>query len=176
MTQAAIVIVDDHDSVRSSLRALLESADFTVKDYASAVAFLESGTEAYGDCLVVDMRMPKMTGLELQQELTRRKITIPLIIVTGHGDVPMAVAAMRAGAFDFLEKPFDDETLLDSIRRALVAPRQAPDIAAEARHASELISLLTVREGVQLEDEERTDFTHFDWTGLLAAEHIRPGD
>jgi len=144
--QATIIIVDDHDSVRSSLRALLESADFTVKDYASAAAYLEAGPAGAGDCLLVDMRMPRMTGLELQQELARRQVTIPLIIVTGHGDVPMAVAAMRAGAFDFLEKPFDDDALLASIRRALAASRREPGRAEEARAALELIGMLTERE------------------------------
>ena len=93
-----------------------------MKDYASAVAYLEDGS--VGDCVLVDMRMPQMTGLELQQELNKRNSAVPVIVITGHGDVPLAVTAMRAGAFDFLEKPFDDDVLLDSIQRALAAGRK----------------------------------------------------
>ncbi len=141
---ALIVVVDDHESVRSSLRALLESSGLKVRDYASAAAYLaESGG---GDCLLVDLRMPQMTGLELQQELNRRNSPIPLIVISGHGDVPLAVAAMRAGAFDFLEKPFDDDVLLNSIHRALAEGRKARQTHNESRAAAALIAALTSRE------------------------------
>ena len=145
MTDATIIVIDDHDSVRGSLRALLESAGFAVKDYPAATAFL-ADPRAGGDCLLVDLRMPGMTGLELQQELNRRGFAPPIILITGHGDVAQAVAAMRAGALDFIEKPFDDEMLLTSIRRALSEKRRASDKEAEAKSARELIGLLTGRE------------------------------
>ena len=145
MSEPTIVIVDDHESVRSSIRALLESAGFRVRDYASAVAYL-ADIGAGGDCLLVDLRMPQMSGLELQEEIGRRQIDIPVIVVTGHGDVGRAVIAMKAGAFDFIEKPFDDETLLASIRRALSEGRQHRDLADEIKGAMELLAMLTGRE------------------------------
>jgi two-component system response regulator FixJ len=140
-----VVVIDDHEAVRGSIRALLESAGFAVKDYPSAIAYL-SDLEAGGDCLLVDLRMPHMSGLELQAELLRRQVRIPVILVTGHGDVTRAVAAMKAGAFDFIEKPFDDDSLLMSIRRALTEGRQSRDAAAENKAASDMLSALTGRE------------------------------
>lgn len=143
-TDAIIAVIDDHEAVRDSLRALLESARFRVKDYPSAVSFLESGED--GDCIVADMRMPQMTGLELQAELARRMINVPLILVTGHADVALAVSAMRAGAFDFLEKPVDDEHLLKSVGNAVHQGSRTRQSARESRMAAELISALTQRE------------------------------
>jgi two-component system response regulator FixJ len=145
MSQELVVVIDDHEAVRGSIRALLESAGLAVKDYSSAIAYL-SDPMAGGDCLLVDLRMPQMSGLELLAELTSRQAQIPIILVTGHGDVTRAVAAMKAGAFDFIEKPFDDETLLLSIRRALSAGRENRDSAAENLAASELLAILTGRE------------------------------
>ena len=145
MSEGLVVVIDDHEAVRDSIRVLLESAGLAVKDYASAVAYL-ADPEAGGDCLLVDLRMPEMSGLELQAELLRRRSPIPIILVTGHGDVARAVAAMKAGAFDFIEKPFDDDSLLLSIRRALSERRQNRDSAAENKAASELLSILTGRE------------------------------
>jgi two-component system, LuxR family, response regulator FixJ len=145
MNQTTIIVIDDHDSVRASLRALLESSGYKVKDYASAPAYLADGM-AGGDCLLVDLRMPDMNGLELQEELVRREAEIPVIVVTGHGDVTRAVAAMKAGAFDFIEKPFDDEALLASIQRALVEGRRNRNISEENRAATELMAILTGRE------------------------------
>ena len=140
---ALIVVIDDHESVRNSLRALLESNGLAVKDYASAVAYLSD--DGGGDCLLVDLRMPQMTGLELQQELNKRNSPVPLIVISGHGDVPLAVAAMRAGAFDFLQKPFDDDVLLDSIHRALAEGRKTRESHNESRAAAALIAALTTR-------------------------------
>ena len=139
-----VVVIDDHESVRDSLRALLEASGLRVKGYASAVAYLEDGSS--GDCVLVDMRMPQMTGLELQQELNKRNSPVPVIVITGHGDVPLAVTAMRAGVFDFLEKPFDDDVLLDSIHRALAEGRQTVQTQTESRAAAALIAALTSRE------------------------------
>ena len=145
MSETTIIVIDDHDSVRESLRALLESAGLRVKDYASALLYLADSC-AGGDCLLVDLRMPQMSGMELQEELVRRGNTIPVIVVTGHGDVVRAVAAMKAGAFDFIEKPFDDETLLASLKRALAEGRKNRDMSAENKAASELLEILTGRE------------------------------
>lgn len=141
---ALIVVIDDHESVRSSLRALLEASGLRVKDYPSAPAYLEDN--GGGDCLLVDVRMPYMTGLELQHELVKRNSIVPVIVVTGHGDVPLAVTAMRAGAFDFLEKPFDDDVLLDSIHRALAEGRKVRNSQHESKAAAALIAALTSRE------------------------------
>jgi len=141
---ALIVVIDDHESVRSSLRALLEASGLRVKDYSSGPAYLEDN--GGGDCLLVDVRMPHMTGLELQHELVKRNSIVPVIVVTGHGDVPLAVTAMRAGAFDFLEKPFDDDVLLDSIHRALAEGRKVRNSQHESKAAAALIAALTNRE------------------------------
>lgn len=144
MGDALVVVIDDHESVRCSLRALLESNGLRVKDYPSAIAYLDDGGE--GDCLLVDLRMPHMTGLELQQELSARNMKVPLILVTGHGDVPLAVTAMRAGAFDFLEKPYDDDVLLSSIQRALAQGKRVSHSRHEGQAAAALIAALTSRE------------------------------
>ena len=148
-TEPIIVVIDDNDGVRRSLRALLESSNFVVADYPSAIAFLADGPR--GDCLIVDVRMPQMSGLELQEELVRRGSTVPVIVVTGHADVPLAVHAMKAGAFDLIEKPFHDEVLLNSIGRALASGRATRTDAVEAKAADEKIGLLTGREHQVLE-------------------------
>jgi two-component system response regulator FixJ len=140
-----IYIVDDDAAVRDSLRMLLESAGYTVRGYNAARSFL-SDAEMDRGCLVVDIRMPGMSGLELQEELTRRNITLPVIVITGHGDVPLAVRAMTAGAVDFIEKPFDDQRMLDSVARALLIGTQERGRAGEAQAARDMLSLLTPRE------------------------------
>jgi two-component system, LuxR family, response regulator FixJ len=139
-----IVVIDDHENVRDSMRVLLEAHGFEVKDYPSAVDYLAGNS--VGDCIVVDFRMPHMSGLDLQGELTKRGSAIPLIMVTGEGDVPLAVNAMRAGAFDFLEKPVNEDALLDSIRRALVDGQKNHRSDEDRKAASELIGTLTTRE------------------------------
>ncbi len=143
---ATVFVVDDHDSVRASLRAFLSAVGLHVADYASADAFLEQATAERGDCILADMRMPGMTGLELQEELTRRGSAVPVIIITGHADVSLAVKAMKAGAADFIEKPYDNDTLLDSVRRALEISSHARVQAEDAKVATDLIMLLTDRE------------------------------
>jgi two-component system response regulator FixJ len=146
-----ILIVDDDADVRDSLRALLESAGFDVRDFDSAKAVLVDGGLAQGACLIADIRMPDMDGLALQEELVRRKVGLPVIIVTGHGDVPLAVRAMRAGAVDFIEKPFDDELLLQSIQQALAVGKENRGQASLAQMAAARIALLTERERQVLE-------------------------
>jgi two-component system response regulator FixJ len=149
-SEQKIFVVDDDPGVRRSLRALLESADFLVQDYPSARAFLAEGVTT-GGCVIADIRMPEMSGLELQEELIKRAVFIPVIIITGHGDVPLAVRAMKAGAIDFIEKPFDDKILLASLHKALDMGQRERNRSAEAQHALALISQLTPRERQVLE-------------------------
>lgn len=122
-----IYVVDDDPDVRDSLKILLEFSNFNVRIFDSAVKFLATDLRHINGCLVVDIRMPDMDGLELQDELVRRGIELPAIVITGHGDIPLAVRAMRAGAADFLEKPFREEALLESIRRAIQHKPQQRD-------------------------------------------------
>lgn len=114
-----VFVVDDDEALRSSLKWLLESEGLRVETFASASQFLNDYYPGRAGCLLLDVRMPGMSGLELQEYLQGQQIRIPVIIITGHGDVPMAVRAMKAGAVDFVEKPFDDDKLLSGIRRAL---------------------------------------------------------
>jgi two-component system response regulator FixJ len=144
--EKTIFVVDDDAAIRDSLRMMLEASGYTVRDFASAQAFLSDANLQDGGCLIVDIRMPGMGGLELQEELVRRKANVPVIVMTGHGDVPLAVRAMRAGAMDFVEKPFDEERMLQSVADALEAGQRAQSRAAEAKAARELLSLLTPRE------------------------------
>jgi RNA polymerase sigma factor (sigma-70 family) len=114
-----VFIVDDDDAVRSSLRLLFKSLGLATTAYASAQDFLAAYDPDQPGCLVLDVRMPGMSGLELQQQLSVRGAMLPVIFITGHGDIPMAVEAMQHGAFDFLQKPFRDQDLLDRVQRAI---------------------------------------------------------
>ena len=144
--QPTVFVVDDDEAMRSSLQWLIESVGLMVECYSSAETFLEAYYPGRSGCLLLDVRMPGMGGLELQEYLRRHEIHIPVIIITGHGDVPMSVRAMKEGAIDFIEKPFNDELLLDAIRSALsVDERQRWEQAQRAELASRL-SLLTPRE------------------------------
>lgn len=136
-----IYVVDDDQDVRESLKILLEFSDFKVQAYESAVKFLASDLQNVSGCLVVDIRMPDMDGLELQDELVKRRIDLPVIVITGHGDVPLAVRAMRAGAIDFLEKPFREEALLESIQRAVQQKPQQKDRRNDEEAIARLNSL-----------------------------------
>lgn len=146
MSDAPVLIVDDDADVRDSLRALLESSGFSVVDHDSAAAVLVDPRIGTALCLIADIRMPGMDGLQLQEELNRRKIALPVIVVTGHGDVPLAVRAMKAGAIDFLEKPFDEELLLAAVRRAKAVAEQSRAENQAGEHAARLIGELTPRE------------------------------
>jgi FixJ family two-component response regulator len=115
-----VYVVDDDDAVRDSLRLLLKSAGIACEVHSAAQQFLAAYDPAQPGCLVLDVRMPGMSGLEMQHELNLRGAIIPVIFITGHGDIPMAVEAMQHGAFDFLQKPFRDQELLDRVQRALV--------------------------------------------------------
>jgi two-component system response regulator FixJ len=145
-----VYVVDDDEGVRKSLRALLASAGLSVRDFESAASFLAEAADASG-CLIADIRMPGMSGLELQAEIVRRGLSLPVIMVTGHGDVPLAVRALKAGAVDFLEKPIDVEALLSRVREALEFGQRGQTRSDEAKAAHELLSRLTRRERQVLE-------------------------
>lgn len=115
---ATVFIVDDDDAVRSSLRLLLKSVGLQATAFPSARDYLAAWDPDQPGCLILDVRMPGMSGLELQEELNRRGAIVPVIFITGHGDIPMAVEAMQHGAFDFLQKPFRDQDLIDRIQKA----------------------------------------------------------
>lgn len=119
MSKPSIYIVDDDEAVRRGLTALLRAKGYTVETFSSADAFLDGVPAQPFGCALVDIRLPRMSGLELQREIKRRAIPLPVIIITGHGDVPVAVAALKAGAVDFLEKPFDSGAILGAIDEAL---------------------------------------------------------
>jgi two-component system response regulator FixJ len=146
-----VYIVDDDEAVRDSLSALLESKGYAVTSFGSAPEFLETARSLPAGCLVVDIRMPEMDGLELQQQLIERSLGFPLIGITGHGDVPLAVRAMKAGAIDFIEKPFASEAILDSLAAAFarLATLTGQDPAAGA--AASKLNLLSSREREVLE-------------------------
>jgi two-component system response regulator FixJ len=119
MDKAIVHIVDDDEAVRKSLAFLLSSAGHAVRLYDSATAFFADLSGAKGGCLITDIRMPGMTGLELLQALKAKACNIPAIVITGHGDIPLAVEAMKAGAVDFIEKPFDETAILSAVKSAL---------------------------------------------------------
>jgi len=149
--EGLIYVVDDDEAVRDSLSLLLEARGYTVRGFASAGEFLNAAANLRAGVLIADIRMPGMDGLELQQRLTERGLVFPLIVITGHGDVPLAVRAMKAGALDFIEKPFAAETILHCASAALdrlVDQRQPNPLAVEAETR---LALLTRREREILE-------------------------
>jgi FixJ family two-component response regulator len=121
--EPTVFVVDDDLSVRRGMERLLRSAGYRVETFASALEFLERGAASLPGCLVLDIRMPGLSGFDLQQMLSARGDDIPIIFITGHGDIPMAVRAIKAGAADFLTKPFDDQAILDAIRQSLARAR-----------------------------------------------------
>ena len=128
MNPARVVyVVDDDDAVRNAVRLLFRTADLEVETFPSAAAFLAQADLERRCCLLLDIRMPGMTGSDLHDELRARGVRAPVIFITGHGDIPMAVAAMRKGAYDFIEKPFDDEQLLGQVLNALDEFAEAPE-------------------------------------------------
>ena len=122
-----VYVVDDDDAVRNAVRLLFRTADLEVETFASAAAFLAQADLERRCCLLLDIRMPGMTGSDLHDELRGRGVRAPVIFITGHGDIPMAVEAMRKGAYDFIEKPFDDEQLLGQVLNALEEFVEAPE-------------------------------------------------
>lgn len=143
---AVVFVVDDDEAVRDSLKMLLESVDLPCQTFASASEFLDNHDPDQHSCLVADIRMPGMSGLDLQEELNRRSSTIPILFITGHGDVPMAVDAMKSGALDFIQKPFRDQDLLDRIHQALEKDEESREDNRELSETRNRIARLTARE------------------------------
>lgn len=143
---ATVFVVDDDTAVRESLRWLIESTDMRVETYCSAEQFLSNFDPRQPGCLLLDVRMPNIDGLTLQEELRNRGINIPIIIITGHADVSMAIKAMKAGAVDFIEKPFSDEALLRSIRFATREDTRIRMRTTERNEARDRVRRLTRRE------------------------------
>jgi two-component system response regulator FixJ len=146
MARRLVHLVDDDPGVRTALASMLATWDFDVAAHESAEAFLDALAAGASGCVVADVRMPGMGGLELQRELARRGATLPVILITGHGDVPMAVAAIKAGAQDFIEKPVDDDALAAAIRRALAMAEEAEGAKAAREALRQRHARLTARE------------------------------
>ncbi len=145
-TQPTVFVVDDDEAVRRALKLLIVSAGMPVETYPSADEFLADYDPARPGCLVLDVRMPGMSGLALQEQLLAQNISIPVIIMTGHGDVAMAVGAVQKGAVDFLQKPFDDEVLLGRVREAIALDRETREKQARQAGFQAKLDRLTPRE------------------------------
>ena len=146
MPEPTVFIVDDDAAVRDSIQELVESVGLQAEGYASAFAFLDIFQPQRSGCLVLDVQMAAMSGLALQQKLNELGFKIPVIMLTGHGDVPMAVQAMKAGAVDFIQKPYRDQSLLDSINAALVLDAAARCSSSAAESLEHQLATLTERE------------------------------
>ena len=146
MTEPRVHIVDDDEAMRDSLKWLLESRGLKVELYPSAEAFLHVFNTGFCGCLVLDVRMPGMNGLDLHRELQARASTLPVIFITGHGDVPMAVSALKKGAADFIEKPFNDQDMLRLIESCMKQDRAAAARRAENASVAQRLDSLTQRE------------------------------
>jgi FixJ family two-component response regulator len=141
-----VYIVEDDDAVRESLQLVLESVGYKTRSFASANAFLENYDGDLAGCLVLDIRMPGMNGMELQRKLNERNSILPIIFVTGHGDVPMAVEAMQQGALDFVQKPYREQELLEKIERAFAIDRANRESLQQRQKISIRLDSLTPRE------------------------------
>ncbi len=146
MNEPTVFIVDDDQAVARSLRWLIESVRLKVETFPSAQAFLDGYDATSSGCLVLDVRMPGMSGLDLQELLVAQRIHVPIIFITGHGDVQMAVRAVQAGAFDFVEKPFNDQDLLDRIQKAIARDADQRSKDAQRAQLRALFASLTPRE------------------------------
>ena len=144
--QERVFIVDDDEAVRDSIGMLLETVDIPYITFPDAQTFLEEVDPNEVNCLVLDIRMPGMSGLELQEKLSAMNAQVPIVFITGHGDIPMAVEAMRHGAVDFLRKPFRDQELLDRVQEALSQDAEHRDHAADVETLKSRVADLTPRE------------------------------
>ena len=144
--QPMVFVVDDDDAVRASLERLIRSAGFTVKTFASANQFLENERPDAPGCLVLDVKLPGIGGLDLQRRLAETDIGIPIVFITGHGDIPMSVRAIKAGAIEFLTKPFRDQDLLDAINQAIELDRTTRQWKSEIAKLRDRHDTLTPRE------------------------------
>lgn len=145
-TEPTVFIVDDDQEVREAIQLLMESVGLTARSFASAQAYLDQFDPGRPGCLILDVRMKGMSGLDLQQRLAQAPIHPPVIVITGHGDVPMAVRAVKAGAVDFIEKPFNDQTLLDAVHRAFDQDARNRGQASRLADIQERLTRLTPRE------------------------------
>lgn len=146
MSSRLVHVIDDDEAMRQSLEFLLDTAGYPARTYESAVQFLEHLEGLEPGCIVTDVRMPEMNGLELVRRLRSAGVALPVIVLTGHGDVPLAVEAMKAGVTDFLEKPFDDEVLLSAVAAALDRGAEAERQHAERRKFETMLAALSPRE------------------------------
>jgi len=145
-SKPTVYVVDDDPSMRDSTELMLKSVGFNVRTFGSAQDFLEADLREDISCLVLDVRMPGMSGLDLQEKLVSGKTPLPVIFITGHGTVPMSVRAMKAGAVDFLQKPFEEQDLLDAINRAFARQREGKSKEDEAEKLQRRLKALTTRE------------------------------
>jgi two-component system, LuxR family, response regulator FixJ len=148
---ADVHVIDDDEAVRESIDFLLRSAGLSVRTYDSAASFLDAAPKIAAGCIITDVRMPGLSGIDLLRRLQEMRIGLPVIVITGHGDVPLAVEAMKCGAIDFLEKPFDDDVMLASVRSALNRSEESAAIESERADIRARIAALTQRERDVLE-------------------------
>jgi len=141
-----VFVVDDHASMRDAISRLLNAVGLTVQTFASARAFLNRRLPDVPGCVVLDVRLPGLSGLDLQREMVERGIHIPVVFITGHGDIPMSVQAMKAGAVEFLTKPFRDQDLLDAVRSGILLDRKEREERAELAELRDCVRQLTQRE------------------------------
>ena len=146
MSDSVVYVVDDDDAVRESLEFLLRAAQLPVRTYNSASTFLASLARTATGCIVTDVRMPEISGIDLLRRLRELEVKIPVIVITGHGDVPLAVEAMKLGAADFFEKPFDGDQVVAAVRRALNDSKKDADREAERADLHDRIATLSARE------------------------------
>jgi len=151
MTDAIIYVIDDDDAVRESLEFLLKTAGIAVRGFETARAFLEVLPQVSAGCVITDVRMPEITGIDLLRKVKEVKPDLPVIVITGHGDISLAVEAMKIGAIDFLEKPFDDDHLLASVRTALDRDADLAQRKAEVNEIQDKLAALSNRERQVLE-------------------------
>ena len=144
--EAIVFVIDDDESIREALKSLIRSVGLKVETFAAAHEFLQSRLPDVPACLILDVRMPGLSGLDLQRELAEANINIPIIFITGHGDIPMSVRAMKAGAVEFLTKPFQDQDLLDAIQQALERDRHSRSQQADTAELRNRYHSLTPRE------------------------------
>jgi FixJ family two-component response regulator len=153
--QEIVFIVDDDSAVRDSLCLLLKSVDIATQAFSSGDDFLEAYDSNWKGCVLLDIRMPRISGMEVQKQLIDKDCTLPIIFITGHGDIPMAVEAMHLGAHDFVQKPFHDEELLDRIQQALISQRQQQDELSHKQSIKDNYNQLTPREKEVMSDVVR---------------------
>ncbi len=144
--EPVIYVIDDDDAVRQSIEFLLKTVGISVRGFDSAKAFFEALPQIEHGCVVTDVRMPEVTGIDVLREVSEKKPGLPVIVITGHGDVPLAVEAMKLGAVDFIEKPFDDDLLIESVRSALTRDADATKRMAEVAEINDKLNALSNRE------------------------------